>query len=147
MAGEVRKLADQSSEAVGEIENTITSMEQLSNGVTKEYNQIMNRMQEHFQIATESNQSIESLTEHVNSVNNMLVHIQEKMYALHQMLPEMEKSAEYNASLSKESQTYIEMMLHQTEEHYQEMKNYHQIGLRLSELSYLLSKQIQKFRL
>lgn len=77
----------------------------------------------------------------------MLVHIQEKMYALHQMLPEMEKSAEHNASLSKESQTYIEMMLHQTEKHYQEMKNYHQIGLRLSELSYLLSKQIQKFRL
>ncbi|MGM9926656.1 MAG: methyl-accepting chemotaxis protein [Bacillus sp. (in: firmicutes)] len=147
VAGEVRKLANQSAAAVSEIATTITNMEQLSLGATKEYNQIFHSMQAHFQIASESKQSIESLASHVNSVNDMLVQIQDKMYSLHKMLPEMESGAAHTAAQSQESQTYIEMMLHQTEEHYEEMKKYHQVGLHLNELSLELNERIKKFEL
>lgn len=147
VADEVRKLANQSSSAVQEISETIMSMEQLSQMVTKEYSGILNSMQHHFDMATESKNSINLVANHVNSVNEMLQNIQNKMYTLHNLVPNMEKSAESNASHSQESQSYIELMLHQTEEHYEEMKKYHQIGLLLHELSQKLRTHIEKYQI
>ncbi|MEH6941245.1 methyl-accepting chemotaxis protein [Bacillus sp. JJ722] len=147
VAGEVRKLAEQSATATEEISATIYQMETLTNYATSEYNQILESMQEHWNIATNSQQSVLSLTAHVENVNDMLRSSEQKLYELHDMLPIMEQAAERNASLSQESQSYIEMMQQQTNEHYEEMKKYHDIGVKLNELSQTLTKNIKKFEI
>ncbi|WP_439096837.1 methyl-accepting chemotaxis protein [Bacillus massiliigorillae] len=147
VAGEVRKLAEQSTTATEEISATIYQMETLTNYATNEYNQILKRMQEHWNIATNSQQSVLSLTIHVDNVNELLRSSEKKLYELQEMLPMMEQVAERNASLSQESQSYIEMMQQQSNEHYEEMKKYHEIGITLNQLSQTLTKYIKKFEL
>ncbi|WP_019242582.1 MULTISPECIES: methyl-accepting chemotaxis protein [Bacillus] len=145
VAGEVRKLAEQSSGAVEEITSTIYNLETLSNTVTIEYNQILDRMQEHWMMATDSKESVESLTYRVKGVYEKLEVIQEKMTQLHKVLPEMEQTAEQNVSLSQESQSFTEVMLTQSKEHFEEMKKYQNIGQRLNDLSQTLNRHINQF--
>lgn len=145
VAGEVRKLAEQSASATEEIAEAIFQMETLSNYATSEYSRIFYGMQDYWRKATNSQESVLSLTSHVTNVSELLENNQQKLFELHNMLPIMEQVSERNTSLSQESQSYTEMMLKQTMDHYTEMKKYHGIGIQLNELALMLNTHIKKF--
>ncbi|WP_226667398.1 methyl-accepting chemotaxis protein [Metabacillus litoralis] len=84
---EVRKLADQSSQATEEMTHSIKMMESISDQASTEFNAMLTNTQTHLSVAKESRGSFDLLMNEITNVNNKLSGINTYLQELSKSIP------------------------------------------------------------
>ncbi|UOK59931.1 methyl-accepting chemotaxis protein [Bacillus sp. OVS6] len=146
VAGEVKKLAEQSSKATEDITKSILSMENISSKASKEFEHMLSNIHSHLDVAAQSRISFDELMMEIDIVNSRLSGMKKHIQHLNGSLPLMEKSAESFASVSQETLASAEQMLAASEEQIAQMNRTHQIGQKLTDLSRNLSSTTKEYK-
>lgn len=146
VATEVRKLADQSSEAAKEIEINMNNMMYLTERTQLEFGQMSTHLNENVEAVTESKQSLDIWNVSVQQVKQKLTHIRTYAGHLQESLPKVEESTERYAALSQQTSASSEQMLKSSYEQQNQLKRSYEIGSVLNELSGALNQQTRQFR-
>lgn len=140
VANEVRKLAEQSEAATGNIKQTIEKMESISVKASDEYTAMFNKFKAHLQIASESRQSFDLLMTEIDAVSEMIGLSQAELKKFNKNLPAIESSAEEFVSISQQTAASAEQMQIASQKQAQKMMKHNEIGNRLTHLSESLAK-------
>ncbi|MGG4490022.1 methyl-accepting chemotaxis protein [Metabacillus idriensis] len=146
VAGEVKKLAEQSSKATGDITKSIESMENISSRASKEFEQMLANIHSHLDVAAQSRVSFDELMSEIDIVNRKLSGMKKQIQQLNASLPIMERSAESLASVSQETLASAEQMLAASEKQIVQMNRTHQIGQKITDLSRNLSSAAKEYK-
>ncbi|WLR49854.1 methyl-accepting chemotaxis protein [Bacillus tianshenii] len=147
VAQEVRKLAEQSSDATTEISHSIQSMEQISLTAANQFDGMRSNISEHLDVAVTSKHSFDNLMKEINVMNGDMQVIEQELQSLQQMLPTIEQSVQSFASVSQETLASAEQMQVVSEDQMRQMNDSHQIGKKLMELSESLAKLTKEFQI
>ncbi|WP_110111353.1 methyl-accepting chemotaxis protein [Bacillus sp. CGMCC 1.16541] len=145
VANEVRKLADQSTNATEEIKELITSMEDSSLKASVEFNEMLHKSKYNVEVAQRSKITFNHLLKEIGHVSNQLTLVKEECNELYNMVPGMEQSAESFVSVSQETLASAEQMLGTSKEQVEHVNNTHKIGVQLRELSMSLTAITSQF--
>lgn len=146
VANEVKKLAEQSSLATSEIKNTIGKMESISIKASNEFARMMNNFQSHVKTASASRESFDQLMLEIVMVSKMIEKAQGELTGLNLLLPRIESATENYVSVSQETLASAEQMMKASERQIIKMKQSHEAGERLTELSQSLAMLNEEFR-
>ncbi len=146
VANEVKKLAEQSSLATSEIKNTIGKMESISVKASNEFARMMNNFQSHVKTASASKESFDQLMLEIAMVSKMIEKAQAELTGLNFLLPRIELATENYVSVSQETLASAEQMMKTSERQIIKMKQSHEAGERLTELSQSLAMLNEEFR-
>ncbi|KOP83462.1 chemotaxis protein [Bacillus sp. FJAT-21945] len=146
VANEVKKLADQSSIATSEIKNTIWKMTSISVKASNEFAGMMNNFQSHVQTASASKESFDQLMLEIAMVSKMIEKAQGELAGLNLLLPKIESATENYVSVSQETVASAEQMMKASERQMIKMKQSHEAGERLTDLSQSLAMLNAEFR-
>ncbi|WP_231686822.1 methyl-accepting chemotaxis protein [Bacillus sp. JCM 19034] len=146
VASEVRKLADQSTKATEEINNTITNMENTTKVATLEFDQLLTKTKSNLTMANDSKHSLDQLLHEFLAVNNKLEQMKQQLDQFNDLLPTLEQTSHQLTSISQETSASAEEMLTTSEEQIQQVNQTHKIGLTLSDLSASLAKLTKQFK-
>lgn len=146
VANEVKKLAEQSSLAASEIKNTIEKMEYISVKTSDEFAEMMNNFQTHIKTASASKESFDQLMTEITMVSKMIEQAQGELAGLNFILPKMESATENYVSVSQETLASAEQMMEASQRQIVKMKQNHEAGERLTELSQSLAMLNAEFR-
>ncbi|MFC5560064.1 methyl-accepting chemotaxis protein [Ureibacillus thermophilus] len=146
VANEVRKLAEQSSEATEHITKTIAEMESISNHASLEFQKMVNNVTNYISIATDSQKSFDTLMMEIEAVSGMIVKVQEELNVLNDTLPKMETTAENLVSVAQETLASAEEMMAASHDQMEKVKKSHEAGERLTLLSESLEKLTRQFQ-
>jgi methyl-accepting chemotaxis protein len=146
VAGEVKKLAEQSTKATEDITKSILSMENISSKASKEFEHMLSNIHSHLDVAAQSRISFDELMMEIDIVSSRLTGMKKHIQHLNGSLPLMEKSAESFASVSQETLASAEQMLAASEEQIAQMNRTHQIGQKLTDLSRNLSSTTKEYK-
>ncbi len=146
VAGEVRKLAEQSSSATEEITNTIRRMEDISSKASNEFTNMLGNFQAHLTVASKSKTSFNHLMKEIEVVNEKINGMKNRLEELNISLPKMETAAESFVSVSQETLANSEQMLAASDEQNEQMRNTHEVSLKLNELANSLAQISKKFK-
>jgi methyl-accepting chemotaxis protein len=146
VANEVKKLADQSSQAADDIAKTIRDMELISSQASTEFEQMLTNFQNHLHKALSSQQAFDKLMIEINSLHSMNDHIQIGLKDLNNQLPKMESSTEDFVSISQQTLVSAEQMSSASDTQMERMKKSHHKGEELTELANELAKLTGEFK-
>lgn len=146
VATEVRKLANQTSEAAKEIETNMSNMMNLTERTQLEFGQMSMHLNENVEAVTDSKQSIDIWNVNVQQVKQKLTFIRKYAGHLQESLPKVEESTERYAALSQQTSASTEQMLKTSYEQQNQLKESYEIGTILNELSGELNQQTKQFR-
>jgi methyl-accepting chemotaxis protein len=146
VATEVRKLADQSSQATQEITQSIKMMEKISDQAANEFNAMLSNIQSHLGVAQDSKEAFDLLMDEISNVNSKLSGMKDYLQELNLSLPKMEQSSENFVSISQETLASAEQMLASSEEQINQINQTHEMGLILTDLSKKLSESTKQFK-
>ncbi|OEH93740.1 hypothetical protein BFG57_11895 [Bacillus solimangrovi] len=147
VAQEVRKLAEQSSDATTEISNSIQIMEDISLEASNQFQEMLYGISHHIEVAETSKYSFDDLMNEINGMNGDLQLIESEVQSLQKILPVIEKSVVSFSSVSQETLASAEEMQSVSKDQVRQMDNSHKIGLKLLELSDSISKLTKEFQL
>ncbi|MGM8213189.1 methyl-accepting chemotaxis protein [Virgibacillus sp. W0430] len=147
VANEVGKLAEASATASTEITQSIDNMEVITANATEEFEQMFSKTNDNLLLANESKQSFDALMGDISNVTNQLQIIKGELRGLEEVMPTLELSAVDFASVSQETLASAEEMLASSDQQMTEVKNMHQMGIKLSNTSKSLSKLTNTFQL
>ncbi|MFO1443451.1 HAMP domain-containing protein [Bacillus sp. Bva_UNVM-123] len=145
VANEVRKLAEQSSEATEEIKKTIEQMESISLKASDEFNEMFSRFQTHLETALESRESFEQLMLEIEAVSSMIKQAEHGLVGLNVTLPKMEAATKNFVSVSQETLASAEQMMLASQKQKMKVMNSHEVGEKLTQLSQSLEALSSKF--
>ncbi|WP_062108746.1 methyl-accepting chemotaxis protein [Bacillus niameyensis] len=111
VANEVGELAEQTSIATKDIAQSIKDTIQISEEITKEFNQISEKVALHSTVAVTANNSFQYLLEKIDDTTGKLENIKLVLEDCQLTVPEMEHLAENLTSISQESLANTEEML------------------------------------
>lgn len=146
VANEVKNLAEQSSIAASEIKNTIGRMESISIKASNEFAEMMNNFQSHVKTASASKESFDQLMLEITMVSKMIEKAQGELSGLNLLLPKIESATENYVSVSQETLASAEQMMKVSERQMVKMKQSHEAGERLTDLSQSLAMLNAEFR-
>lgn len=146
VATEVRKLADQTSEAAKDIKTNLSNMMKLSERTQQEFGNMSTHLNENVDAVTESKQSIDIWNANVQQVKQKLTYIRKYAGHLQESLPKVEESTERYAALSQQTSASSEQMLKSSYDQQNQLKETYEIGSVLNELSGALNQQTRQFR-
>ncbi|WP_247747142.1 methyl-accepting chemotaxis protein [Alkalihalobacillus sp. BA299] len=146
VANEVRKLAEQSTNATEEITQSITNMEKVTLDGMKEFEQMLSKVNTNLKGAHVSKVSFDELMLEIKDVSNNFYVLQSELKDLEKLLPNLEQSAVSFSSVSQETLASAEEMLATSEHQIHQMENTHQIGLKLTGLSKSLYTLTKRFK-
>ncbi|WP_238533146.1 methyl-accepting chemotaxis protein [Bacillus methanolicus] len=146
VANEVRKLAEQSTEATEHITKTISEMESISYHATYEFQKLVTNVKSYIDTATTSQKAFDSLMLEIEHVSGMIMGVQEELNVLNESLPKMEKTSENFASVSQETLASAEEMMAASHEQMEKVKKSHAAGEQLTKLSESLEKITRQFQ-
>ena len=146
VATEVRKLANQTSEAAKEIATNMNNMMNLTERTQLEFGNMNTHLNENVEAVTESKQSIDIWNVNVQQVQEKLQYIHEYVGHLQESLPQVEESTERYAALSQQTSASSEQMLKSSYEQQNQLKESYEIGAVLNELSGDLNQQMKQFQ-
>jgi methyl-accepting chemotaxis protein len=146
VANEVRKLADQSSQATEEITQSIITMEKISDQAANEFETMLGNIQSHLIVAGESMEAFDLLMTEITNVNSKLSGMKNYLQELNSSLPKMEQSSESFVSISQETLASAEQMLASSEGQITQINRTHEMGLILMELSKTLSESTKEYK-
>lgn len=147
VATEVRKLANQTSEAAKEIEINMNNMMSLTERTQQEFGNMSTHLNENVEAVMESKQMIDIWNVNVQQVKQKLTHIRKYAGHLQESLPKVEESTERYVALSQQTSASSEQMLKNSYEQKNQLKESYEIGSILNELSGTLNQQTRKFTL
>ncbi len=147
VANEVRKLAEQSSEATEEIERTIEQMESISIKASNEFKEMFSLFQTHLKTASKSRESFDELMLEIEAVSYMMKKAEQELVLLNQTLPEMESVTENSASVAQQSLASTEQMMIASQKQRIKVKKSHEVGGKLTLLSQSLEVLNSKFKI
>jgi methyl-accepting chemotaxis protein len=146
VANEVKKLADQSSQAADDIAKTIRDMELISSQASTEFEQMLTNFQNHLHKALSSQQAFDKLMIEINSLHSMNDHIQIGLKDLNNQLPKMESSTEDFVAISQQTLVSAEQMSSASDIQMERMKESYHKGEQLTELANELAKLTGEFK-
>ncbi|MED3571613.1 methyl-accepting chemotaxis protein [Cytobacillus praedii] len=146
VANEVKNLAEQSSIAASEIKSTIGRMESISVKASNEFAEMMNNFQSHAKTASASKESFDQLMLEIAMVSKMIEKAQGELTGLNLLLPKIESATENYVSVSQETLASAEQMMKASERQMDKMKQSHEAGERLTDLSQSLAMLNAEFR-
>ncbi|WP_208591099.1 methyl-accepting chemotaxis protein [Gracilibacillus suaedae] len=146
VANEVRKLAEQATNAAEEITNSISEMESVTTQAADEFDQMHTTITSNLTIANDTKLSIDELMEQIDTVSNRINNMENELLNVHQVLPDLEQATVSFASVSQETLASAEEMYATSDEQIRQMERTHEIGLKLTELSQSLAQLTKRFR-
>ncbi|MBM7620228.1 methyl-accepting chemotaxis protein [Bacillus tianshenii] len=147
VAKEIRKLAEQSSQAAEQITQSITQMEEVTVSATAEFDEMLSKTKSNLKLANSSKLTFDELMREIDGVNENMKVMQGKLKELEYILPELEQSADGLLSVSQETSASSDEMLNASENQIGQMEGNHHIGKHLNELSQSLSAITSRFHL
>ncbi|MFC7783267.1 methyl-accepting chemotaxis protein [Rossellomorea sp. GCM10028870] len=147
VANEVKKLAEQSSDATKNISETILTMESITLNATRQFDQFFKEFQYYVSEATETRESFDLLKNEIDGVSMDLQNMKEDLNYLKISLPKVEASTEAFSSVSQETLTGTEQMLAAFEEQHEKVRNTHEVGEKLLSASNQLKELSRQFKL
>ncbi|MCA1318974.1 methyl-accepting chemotaxis protein [Bacillus tianshenii] len=147
VAKEIRKLAEQSSQAAEQITQSITQMEEVTVSATEEFDEMLSKTKSNLSLANSSKLTFDELMKEIDGVNENMKVMQGKLKELEYILPELEQSADGLLSVSQETSASSDEMLAASENQIGQMEGNHHIGKHLNELSQSLSAITSRFHL
>lgn len=145
VANEVKKLAEQSSDATDEITKTIEQMEFISMKASNEFSEMLDNFQTHLETASASRKSFDQLLQEIEDVSLMIEKAENELMVLNAALPKMESAAENFVSVSQQTVASAEQMISASEKQKTNVMKSHEAGGRLTELSLSLNKLNSEF--
>ncbi|KGA99051.1 methyl-accepting chemotaxis protein [Alkalihalobacillus alcalophilus ATCC 27647 = CGMCC 1.3604] len=146
VAKEIRKLAEQSTNATKEISFTIHNMEQISINAASEFEQLLAKIQANLVVVTNSKSSIDELMLGIQKVSEGLHIVQKELNDFEQILPQLEQEAENFSSVSQETLASTEEMLAVSENQILLMTRTNEIGLKLNKQSDSISGVTARYK-
>lgn len=146
VANEVRKLAEQSSNATEEIKHNIQEMELISLKASNEFEEMIVRFQTHLDTASASRKSFDELMAEIGSVSEMIHQAKGELVRLDEMLPKMESAAENFVSVSQETFASAEQVVSASQKQMIKIRKNYEAGEKLKELSQSLAELNTEFR-
>ncbi|QGH33167.1 HAMP domain-containing protein [Gracilibacillus salitolerans] len=146
VANEVRKLAEQATNATEEITNSISEMDSVTTQASDEFDQMHTSITSNLTIANDTKLSIDELMKQIDMVSNRINSMEDELQNLHQVLPELEQATVSFASVSQETLASAEEMYATSDEQIHQMERTHEIGLKLTEISQSLAKLTKRFQ-
>ncbi|MBS4207030.1 methyl-accepting chemotaxis protein [Bacillus sp. FJAT-50079] len=110
VANEVKRLAEQTSKATDEISIPIIQMANISEQVSKEFTPILEKMQDHMNVASTSNEAFQYLVSKMGDTTKELKIMGLSLHDLQSMVPKMEEVVERFVSISQETLASSEEM-------------------------------------
>ncbi|MFK4998897.1 methyl-accepting chemotaxis protein [Bacillus sp. N9] len=110
VANEVKRLAEQTSNATKEISVPIIQMANISEQVSKEFTPILEKMQDHMNVADASNEAFQYLVRKMTDTTKELKNMELSLHDLQSMVPKMEEVVERFVSISQETLASTEEM-------------------------------------
>ncbi|WP_240455793.1 methyl-accepting chemotaxis protein [Virgibacillus sp. Bac332] len=145
VANEVRKLAEQSSQAAIEITNSISSMELNTADASEAFEQMLTKTNKTLMMSNVSKDAFDALLKEITNVSHQLRGIQIELQRIGDILPNIEQTAIQYSSVSRENLESAEQMLISSDEQVIQLKNNYQIGRKLTDISDSLSHHSQRF--
>ncbi|MBP2241638.1 methyl-accepting chemotaxis protein [Cytobacillus eiseniae] len=145
VANEVRKLAEQSSVATVEIKNTIEQMAFISVKASNEFTEMLDNFQSHIKTASATRETFDHLMLEIAVVSRMIENAQGELIGIKDLYPRIEAASENFVSVSQETLASTEQMMEASEQQMIKMKQSHEAGERLTELSQSLVLLHSKF--
>lgn len=146
VATEVRKLANQTSEAAEDIAANMSNMMSLTEKTQHEFGNMNRHLDENVEAVIASKESIDVWNSNVQQVQEKLQSIHTYVGHLQASLPKVEESTERYAALSQQTSASAEEMLRSSYEQEDQLKESYEIGVALNQLSNDLNQQTQQFR-
>ncbi|MFB6465798.1 methyl-accepting chemotaxis protein [Cytobacillus sp. Hz8] len=140
VAKEVRKLADQSNHATDKIKETIKDMESISLRASTEFEKMLLNFENNLEVALTNKKVFDSLMKEVEMVSGNIGEVQSELKFLNENLPTVEASAENNVSISQQTLASVEQMFDVTKIQIEKVKESHEVGKKILELSYALEQ-------
>ncbi len=145
VASEVRKLADQSSNATDEIRMTINEMEMISTQASLEFQQIVANFQERLQIASNSKQMFKHMMNEICSLSQKIDEAQIDVHELTKIVPKMESSSNHFVAVAQQTLASSEEMEKISNEQMKKVIKSHEIGEKLTILADSLGELTTKY--
>lgn len=146
VAQEVRKLAEQSSKATEDISNAIGKMENITIDATKEFEQMLAKININLKMASASRNSFDELMKEIGEESSRLQGMKEELSQLAGILPKLEQATVSFTSISQETLASSEEMLSVSEDQIEHMENTNHIGTKLHHLSQTLTEMANRFQ-
>lgn len=146
VATEVRKLANQTSEAAKDISTNMSQMLEITSRTQLEFEHLNLHLNENVEAVMESKRSIDIWNVKVQQVKETLHSIHDYLGHLQKSLPLVEESTERYAALSQQTSASSEEMLNSSYAQQNQLKESYEIGTVLNELSSALNQQTKQFR-
>lgn len=147
VATEVRKLAEQSTKATGDIINSISIMDNVTVQAAQEFDQMLSKVKTYLSTANESKLSFDELMKGIQKVSNNIQAMQGQLQDLKDELPRLEQETSGFASVSQETLASTEQMIAISHDQIHRMENTHEIGTQLSKLSNSLAVITKRFNI
>ncbi|MFI8575275.1 methyl-accepting chemotaxis protein [Rossellomorea aquimaris] len=147
VANEVKKLADQSSDATKNIRETIHTMESITLNASRQFDQFFKEFQYYVSEATETRESFDLLKNEIDGVSRDLQNMKADLGYLEISLPKVESSTEAFSSVSQETLAGTEQMLAAFKEQHEKVRNTHEVGEKLLNASNQLKELSRQFKL
>lgn len=146
VANEVRKLAEQSSQAAEDISLTISKMGTISQKASNELDRIFAGFQQHFHTAENSQQAFTILKNDIDEISQKIHHVQDELQDLSEVLPAVASSVEEVASISQQTLASTEEMMNVSKQQTLKMNLSHKAGASLINHSQSLSLLTNTFQ-
>jgi methyl-accepting chemotaxis protein len=146
VANEVRKLAEQSTEATAEISKTINNMEVISSQASTEFDQMLCNFQSHLQSSLSSQKAFDVLMSEIKGLHSMNENVQIKLKDLNDQLPKMEASSDDFQSISQQTLASAEEMSLASASQMERVKTSYSKGEQLTDLAYSLANLTNGFK-
>ncbi|MED4161333.1 methyl-accepting chemotaxis protein [Halalkalibacterium halodurans] len=147
VATEVRKLAEQSSQATDQITHSIASLETVTTQASEEFKHVLEKMMTHLTIAFDSKNAFDKLMTDISEVGWSLTSTQEDLHSIERIIPELEETFQQFMTVSQETLASTEEMIHTSSIQSEQVASTHAIGLELSTLASALSTRTEHFSL
>ncbi|MFT4415566.1 methyl-accepting chemotaxis protein [Fredinandcohnia humi] len=145
VAQEVRNLADQSTNAIEEISEGISSLEIVTGTASQEFERMLSKIKKNLHNANDSKISLDELMKGIKDVSGNLEMMQGELTGLEELLPELEQAVTNFSSVSQETLASAEEMLTFSQNQITQMENTNRVGHNLNHLSKSLSELTKRF--
>lgn len=145
VASEIKKLAEQSSQASEAITQSIAGMESITGSAADEFDQMIKKIKSHLSVATGSKASLEQLMKEIERVHARIQGMQGELTNLKQELPGIQQIMMSFSSVSQETSASSQQMLAISSDHILRLEDTHKMGTKLTELAHSLSDVTKQF--